>query len=94
MAIQKESSAQVNALERRWLEGGEMSKTEAVLLYTSSMAMFKKWKVDGLISEDELLKIDAILTKKYGLGEGSIYREKGEHYAHYYQKQTLCVQDS
>jgi len=63
-----------------------MPKSEAILHYTTSMAMFKKWKVGGIITEDDLQKIEAVLASKYGLTAGSIYREEGEYYAHCNQK--------
>jgi hypothetical protein len=52
-----------------------MSKEEAVLRYKASMSVFKKWAVEGLINEEELLAIDTKLAEKYGVSLSSIYRE-------------------
>jgi len=52
-----------------------MSKDEAVLRYKASMAVFKKWLSDGIISDAELLAIGAMLAEKYGLSSRSIFLE-------------------
>ena len=51
-----------------------MSKTEAVFNYTTSMSIFKQWQTTGLITADELSKIDTMIAEKYGLSLCSIYR--------------------
>ncbi len=51
-----------------------MSKELAVIRYRTAMSVFGKWLRDGIISEDELTKIDAIVAEKYGLPSHSIYR--------------------
>ena len=51
-----------------------MSKNDAVLNYKTAMSVFKSWREAGLISEEELLKIDTITAEKYGLSLSSIYR--------------------
>lgn len=52
-----------------------MNKEEAIFNYKTSMSVFKKWHGDGLISDEELLKIDTIIAEKYGVSLSSIYRE-------------------
>ena len=51
-----------------------MSKEQAVLRYETAMVIFKSWVRDGLISKEELSQIDTIISEKYGLSLGSIYR--------------------
>ena len=51
-----------------------MSKIQAIICYRTAMSAFRKWLDLGIISEVELLKIDAIISDKYGLPKGSIYR--------------------
>ncbi|WP_418790903.1 SHOCT domain-containing protein [Phosphitispora sp. TUW77] len=51
-----------------------MSKELAIIHYKATMAVFKKWVVEGIICEDELLKMVTIIAKKYGLSSFSIYR--------------------
>jgi len=53
-----------------------MSKNEAVVRYKTSMSVFKKWTADGVISAEELLAIEPIIAKKYGISSRSIYREQ------------------
>ncbi len=52
-----------------------MSKALAVINYTAAMAVFKRWLEDGIICEDELIKIETTIAEKYGLSERSIYRQ-------------------
>ena len=52
-----------------------MNKEDAVLLYKTSIAIFKNWAATGLISDDELLTIEPMIAKKYCLSLSSIYRE-------------------
>jgi len=51
-----------------------MNKEQAVIHYKTAMAFFNKLLADGVITTEELTKIDTILLKKYGLCLGSIYR--------------------
>lgn len=53
-----------------------MSKEEAVLRYKASMALFKKWFAEGIISEVDLMTIETVLAEKYSLSSSSIYLEK------------------
>ena len=52
-----------------------VSKALAVIYYTATMAVFKRWLAAGIIREDELIKIEATIAQKYGLSEHSIYRQ-------------------
>lgn len=52
-----------------------MSKEQAIIHYRAAMLTFKKWLGQGIITEEELLKIETVIAKKYGLPLGSIYRE-------------------
>ena len=57
------------------LGGLTMSKDEAILRYKSAMAVFKNWRANGVISDDDLQAIDTILAPKYGLSSCSIFLE-------------------
>ncbi len=52
-----------------------MRKEEALLRYKAAMAVFKNWLAEGAISNADLLEIDTILARKYGLSSCSIYLE-------------------
>ena len=45
--------------------GLAMSKDEAILRYKSAMAVFKNWHANGIISDDDLQSIDAILAQSF-----------------------------
>lgn len=51
-----------------------MSKGLAIIHYRASMCIFNSWASKGIISEEELLKIDTMIAQKYGLSFDSIYR--------------------
>jgi len=51
-----------------------MSKEQAIIHYKTAVTVFRKWLAEGIISEDELTKIDTALALKYGLQSCSIYR--------------------
>jgi hypothetical protein len=51
------------------------SKALAVIYYTATMVVLKRWLAAGIIREDELIKIEATIAQKYGLSERSIYRQ-------------------
>lgn len=53
-----------------------MSKDEAILHYKATMAIFKKWHADGIITDDELGQINLAIAEKYSLSFRSIYLEK------------------
>lgn len=52
-----------------------MSKDEAILRYKASMAVFKNWLANGVITDADLLLIDTMLAQKYGLSSCSIFLE-------------------
>lgn len=52
-----------------------MSKEDALLHYKTAMAVFKNWLTKGVISNTDLLEIDTMLARKYGLSSCSIYLE-------------------
>lgn len=52
-----------------------MSKEDALLHYKTAMAVFKNWLTEGVISNTDLLEIDTMLARKYGLSSCSIYLE-------------------
>lgn len=49
-------------------------KQASVMLYKTTVAVFKKWLEQGLISYDEYIVIDKVIAEKYGLSPHSIYR--------------------
>ena len=49
-------------------------KSTSVMLYKTTIAVFKKWLEQGLISCDEYIVIETIIAEKYGLYSSSIYR--------------------
>jgi hypothetical protein len=51
-----------------------MSKEQAIIHYRTALSVFKKWLANGIITEEELTKIDTIIAQKYGLPSCSIYR--------------------
>lgn len=51
-----------------------MSKEQAIIHYRTAMTIFRKWLAEGIITEEDLMKIETSLAKKYGLLPGSIYR--------------------
>ena len=46
-----------------------------LILYRTSLAMYRNLKNQGIFSEEEYCKIRTILTKKYGLSSDSIFAE-------------------
>jgi hypothetical protein len=51
-------------------------KEEALFRYKASMAVFKNWLKNGVITERDLREISAALAEKYGLSSFSIFLEK------------------
>ena len=51
-----------------------MSREEAIIHYKTAVVVFRQWLDEGIISEDELAKIDTAIAEKYGLSSSSIYR--------------------
>ena len=46
-----------------------------LILYRTSLALYRNLKNQGVFSEDEYCHIRTILTKKYGLSSDSIFAE-------------------
>ena len=46
-----------------------------LILYRTSLALYRNLKNQGIFNEDEYCKIGTILTKKYGLSSDSIFAE-------------------
>ena len=54
-----------------------VSDFDSIINYKAAISVFKNWLEKGLISEEELMAIDTMLTNQYGISSCSIYREKG-----------------
>ena len=46
-----------------------------LILYRTSLALYRNLKNQGVFNEEEYCKIRTILTKKYGLSSDSIFAE-------------------
>ena len=46
-----------------------------LILYRTSLALYRNLKNQGILNEDEYCHIRTILTKKYGLSSESIFAE-------------------
>lgn len=46
-----------------------------LILYRTSLALYRNLKNQGVFNEDEYCQIRTILTKKYGLSSDSIFAE-------------------
>jgi len=51
-----------------------MSKALAIIHYKTAIRIFREWLAEGIISADELTRIDTAIAQKYGLSSYSIYR--------------------
>lgn len=51
-----------------------MNKKIGIIHYRAAVCIFQKWLNLGLITEEELLKINSLIAGKYGLPINSIYR--------------------
>ncbi len=51
-----------------------MNKERGIIYYTAALAVFRKWLAEGIITEEELIKIETMIAEKYGLSSCSIYR--------------------
>lgn len=51
-----------------------MSREQAVIFYLTAISTFKNWLEQGIISEQELHEIDAMVVAIYSLPKDSIYR--------------------
>lgn len=47
---------------------------EKIVAYRQAMSLVRSMLLQGIISEKEYAEIDTILTKKYGLSLGTIFR--------------------
>ena len=52
-----------------------MNKDEAILRYKTAMAVFKKWHMESVITDADLLALSTKFADKYGLSSYSIYLE-------------------
>ena len=52
-----------------------MTKTEAIMHYKAAVAVFKKWLVSGIISDDDFAIINTKTAEKYGISLSSIFFE-------------------
>lgn len=50
-------------------------RKKAVMAYKATVAVFRKWLSDGLISKPDYNRIERITAQKYGLSPRSIWRE-------------------
>ena len=53
-----------------------MDKPSAVIHYHTSIAVFRRWKNEGMINDDDLYCLAVMLTEKYGLPLDSIYLDQ------------------
>lgn len=51
-----------------------MNKDKAIIHYRITVQAFKQWVKEGIITEAEFLRIEALIADKYDLSKGSIYR--------------------
>lgn len=51
-----------------------MKDIKGIIHYQTAMTIFKNWLIKGIICDEELEKIEAIIAEKYGLSSCSIYR--------------------
>jgi hypothetical protein len=56
--------------------GAVMLREQAIIHYRAAISIFKEWLDQGIITEEDLLKIEEIVAEKYDLPSGSIYRCK------------------
>ena len=53
-----------------------MDKPSAVFHYHASKAVFRRWRNEGMINDNDLMRIAVMLAEKYGLPLDSIYLDK------------------
>ena len=51
-----------------------MNKYQAIIHYRLAMSVNAKWLAVGILSEEELAKLELLLDKKYKKKKKSIYR--------------------
>jgi hypothetical protein len=57
-----------------YLGGHAMTRELAIIHYKAALSIFIKWHSQGIINEDELMRIDTIVAQKYAISSCSIYR--------------------
>ena len=62
------------AMRKRNSEKDQRRKIQSIIHYKASVAMFEKWLSDGLITPEDFITVEKIVTAKYGLSPHSIYR--------------------
>ena len=53
-----------------------VDKLRTIFHYHASMAVFRSWKNEGMINNDDLMRISVMLANKYGLPLDSIYLDR------------------
>lgn len=53
-----------------------MMREQAIMHYRAAVSIFIEWFDQGIITEEDLAKIEKIIAQKYHLPLGSIYRYK------------------
>ncbi len=51
-------------------------REQAIIHYRAAISIFLEWFDRGIISEEDLEKVEETIAEKYGLPLGSIYRYK------------------
>ena len=73
MAMQGENTAAGKATVHP--DGQDKYAPGNLILYRTSLALYRNLKNQGVFNEDEYCHIRTILTKKYGLSSDSIFAE-------------------
>ena len=73
MEMQAANTAAGNATVRP--DGQDKYAPGNLILYRTSLALYRNLKNQGVFNEDEYCHIRTILTKKYGLSSDSIFAE-------------------
>jgi hypothetical protein len=56
--------------------GAVLMREQAIIHYRAAISIFLEWFDRGIISEEDLEKVEETIAEKYGLPLGSIYRYK------------------
>ena len=51
-----------------------------IIHYRMAMLIFRQWQSSGIITEEELTRIETLLAQKYDLSPNSLYRENTCNY--------------
>ena len=73
MAMQAANTAAGNATVRP--DSRDQYAPGNLILYRTSLALYRNLKNQGVFNDEEYCKIRTILTKKYGLSSDSIFAE-------------------